>query len=159
MSDYEVIAVDGEGHVLFCSDVPDAERTIRNEAYEADGTIFVDWTIYKVPAELANTEAVHLCEVLPDGHDLDDYWVKDVYTADPPEPDCKEGGRHEWTATVEREGGLKENPGVFGHGGGVIINDHCAKCDMERVKDTWATHPGNGSDGYQTIQYIPADED
>lgn len=159
MTEYEVIAVDSEGHIVFCNDIPDAERTIKNEAYEESETLFVDWDIYKIPADITNTEAVHLCEVVPDGKDIDDYHVKHVATAHPPEPDCPYDKPHVWTATYEKEGGLEENPGVFGHGGGVILNQHCAKCGMKRIRDTWATNPNDGSEGHVTLQYIASEED
>lgn len=35
-------------------------------------------------------------------------------------------------------GGLPENPGVFGHGGGVIIYEVSKSLGLRRITDTWA---------------------
>lgn len=71
----------------------------------------------------------------------------------PKDPRCEktDNGEHEWVATLEREGGIAENPGVWGHGGGVIINDHCKHCDLERQTNTWESdHRGQP---YKTVRY------
>jgi len=41
--------------------------------------------------------------------------------------------RHSW----KRFGGVKENPGVWGYGGGIKIVEHCPHCHTERVTTTW----------------------
>jgi hypothetical protein len=56
---------------------------------------------------------------------------------DPDEPDCDDG-EHDWQSPHEIVGGIKENPGVWGHGGGVTIREICTICGMERHTDTWA---------------------
>ena len=78
-------------------------------------------------------------------------------TVDPDEPDCVEGETHEWVSPVEVVGGLEENPGVFGHGGGVIIVCVCAKCGRYQRTDTWATNPENGEQGLESVEYRSAD--
>ena len=60
---------------------------------------------------------------------------------------------HNWTATYDREGGLKENPGVVGNGGGVIIHEHCTRCNCTRTTDTWATNPIDGTQGHTVVEY------
>lgn len=68
------------------------------------------------------------------------------HTFHPDEPACIDTNtEHDWTSSVKTEGGLKENPGVFGHGGGVIIHDHCRHCGVQRTQDTWAQDPTTGS--------------
>jgi hypothetical protein len=38
-----------------------------------------------------------------------------------------------WVATVEQEGGCRENPGVWSQGGTKItVSDHCEVCGMKR---------------------------
>lgn len=52
-------------------------------------------------------------------------------------PKCASGGRHKWTREHAIVGGLRENPGVHGHGGGVVIYEACARCGCARITDTW----------------------
>jgi len=44
--------------------------------------------------------------------------------------------RHRWTADHASVGGLKENPGVFGDNGGVLIVEACG-CGAQRKMTTW----------------------
>jgi len=71
---------------------------------------------------------------------------------DPNPPTCS-GDSHDWQSPIEIVGGCKENPGVHGHGGGAIINEVCVNCGTERITDTWAQNPCNGTQGYTTVQY------
>lgn len=75
----------------------------------------------------------------------------------PIEPDCSDGEHeHEWQAPYEILGGLPENPGVWGHGGGVIIDEICGRCGIYRRTDTWAQDPETGRQGLRSITYRPA---
>lgn len=74
----------------------------------------------------------------------------------PEEPECTES-EHDWQSPHELLGGLEENPGVWGHGGGVIMTEVCAHCGMYRVKDTW--DQSQGPEPVETIEYREADED
>lgn len=76
---------------------------------------------------------------------------------DPPEPECTEG-EHDWRSPYSVLGGLRENPGVWGHGAGVIIKTVCAHCGAYMIRDTWAQRPDNGVEGYESVAYQPADE-
>lgn len=76
---------------------------------------------------------------------------------DPPEPECC-AAEHDWQSPHELLGGAKENPGVWGHGGGVIIRDCCADCGAYRVRDTWAQDPATGEQGLESLRYEDADE-
>lgn len=75
----------------------------------------------------------------------------------PVEPSCTNPKGHDWRAPYSVLGGLKENPGVWGSGGGAIIKEVCANCGGYRITDTWATGP-NGEQGYVSIQYEDPDE-
>lgn len=72
---------------------------------------------------------------------------------DPEEPDCCEGEEHDWRSPVEIVGGIKENPGVWGHGGGVIIKEVCMNCGCGKVTDTWAQNPEDGVQGLTSVEY------
>lgn len=76
----------------------------------------------------------------------------------PAEPECKNDGEHDWQSPYELLGWLKDNPGVFGHGGGVIYTEVCAKCGRYRITDTWAQRRDTGEQGLHTVEYRDADD-
>lgn len=86
-----------------------------------------------------------------DGDDIDSVRV----AIDPIAPKCSDGGRdsHNWQSPVEIVGGIKENPGVCGHGGGVTITDVCMACGAKRVRDTWAQDRSTGEQGLDSVRY------
>jgi hypothetical protein len=68
-----------------------------------------------------------------------------------PVPDCSDAA-HDWRP---EQSGCSENPGVSGHGGGVVIREVCAHCGMTRTTDTWAD---DGHGGHcEAISYEPAE--
>lgn len=71
---------------------------------------------------------------------------------DPEEPPCTEG-KHDWQAPVEIVGGIKENPGIWGHGGGVTIQEVCMHCGCGKFTDTWAQDPETGEQGLTSVEY------
>ena len=73
-------------------------------------------------------------------------------TIEPDEPDCTEG-EHDWQSPIEIVGGIKENPGCWGHGGGVIIEEVCLHCGCGRTTDTWAQNPETGEQGLDSVEY------
>lgn len=77
----------------------------------------------------------------------------DTVTLDEEEPDCEDGETHEWLSPHCLVGGLKENPGVHGHGGGVIITEVCLRCGTKRVTDTWAQNRETGEQGLRSVSY------
>lgn len=77
------------------------------------------------------------------------------FRVDENEPECTDGGEHDWDSPHEIVGGLKENPGVFGNGGGVIVNECCMVCGCKRTTDTWATNQTNGTQGHEVVSYEP----
>lgn len=94
-----------------------------------------------------------------DGDDSDDPLSDTIrITVDPTEPPCAEGRRkHRWHAPHSVVGGIEENPGVWGHGGGVTIHEVCKHCGCHRHTDTWAQDPEDGSQGHTSIRYEQAD--
>lgn len=96
-----------------------------------------------------------------------DAWIKTaegetlekVTTAiEPLVPPCLDDEDHDWQSPIELVGGLRENPGVIGHGGGVRIHAVCMRCRCERVTDTWAQRPDTGEEGLESVTYRPTDK-
>ena len=77
----------------------------------------------------------------------------DTVTLDEDAPDCADGAEHDWQSPHSLVGGLTENPGVHGNGGGVIITEVCAHCGCKRVTDTWAQNPETGEQGLRSVAY------
>lgn len=78
---------------------------------------------------------------------------------DPVEPRCLVRCQgHDWQAPIEVVGGLEENPGVRGHGGGVIFTEVCTRCGRYRVTDTWAQDRMDGEQGLESVEYCDADD-
>jgi hypothetical protein len=105
---------------------------------------------------------VNVQEIEDEDDPYPEVFVNSVYIPiDPPEPECEYKSGHRWEAPHEVVGGLKENPGVFGHGGGEIIYRVCSRCGMYRIVDTWPDrvpdHHRN-EPGARTIRYAPPDE-
>lgn len=79
-------------------------------------------------------------------------------TLHPLPPQCDGGHDHDWCRPHSVVGGLRDNPGVFGSGGGVKIVEVCRHCGRRRHTDTWATHPATGEQGVERVWYTDADE-
>lgn len=79
-------------------------------------------------------------------------------TLQPLPPRCISGHDHEWCSPHSVVGGLKENPGVRGSGGGVYTVEVCRHCGKYQHCDTWATDPRNGRQGVERVWYTDADE-
>lgn len=71
------------------------------------------------------------------------------------EPDCHDGAEHDWQSPHEIVGGDKKSPGVWGHGGGVVIVECCLRCGCARRTDTWAQDPITGQQGVESVTYEP----
>ena len=84
--------------------------------------------------------------------DETDESLSETVALDPDEPDCTERA-HDWQSPHEILGGLEENPGVWGHGGGVVIHEVCMHCGCLRITDTWAQNPETGEQGLDSIEY------
>lgn len=89
---------------------------------------------------------------LVDGEPDDDTCESHTIAVEPDEPKCS-AREHEWRSPFAIVGGIKENPGVFGHGGGVKVHEVCVHCGCERVTDTWAQNPVTGEQGLRSVEY------
>jgi hypothetical protein len=78
-----------------------------------------------------------------------------VLDEDGDEPECPGDFAHKWRQPYDLVGGLRESPGVHSHGGGVICTYVCMHCGCERVEDSWAQDPSDGSQGLESVQYTP----
>lgn len=76
---------------------------------------------------------------------------------DAKEPTCEPGCSHEWAAPHALVGGLAENPGVHGHGGGVVSSDLCMVCGCGRSHDSWAQDPTDGAEMLGAVKYSPGE--
>ena len=74
---------------------------------------------------------------------------------DPPEPNCLKGMAHDWQSPVGIVGGIAENPGVWGHDGGVVIHECCMHYGARKVTDTWAQREDTGEQGLHSVSYDP----
>lgn len=83
--------------------------------------------------------------------------LDEMLVVSPPEPKCTEP-EHIWEAPHDVVGGLIENPGVVGNGGGVVITEVCSSCGVYRVTDTWAQSPTTGQQGLTSVAYRSADD-
>lgn len=83
------------------------------------------------------------------GEDVDRVTV----AINPIEPTCPGYAEHDWSSPYEIVGGVKENPGVHGHGGGVIITEVCMQCGCKRTTDTWAQDRSTGEQGLESVEY------
>lgn len=86
--------------------------------------------------------------------DEDGDYVETVTTAiHQPEPRCASGYEHDWESPHWLVGGLESNPGVWGHGGGIVINEACLRCGCRRRTDTWAQRRDTGEQGLTEVTY------
>lgn len=74
-------------------------------------------------------------------------------------PPCEDGHKHEWHSPIDIVGGIKENPGVFGNGGGVIIKQVCKHCGLLKITDTWAQDMTDGEQGLTSVTYEREDNE
>lgn len=74
----------------------------------------------------------------------------------PDAPECMEGegASHVWRSP-RFLGGCEQNPGVWGHGAGVLIRECCVRCGCERETDTWAQDRETGEQGLESVSYEP----
>lgn len=78
-------------------------------------------------------------------------------TLEPEEPACTHDDGHDWQ-TPEWLGGCSENPGVWGHGGGVQGTYVCGRCGRYKDWDTWAQDPCTGQQGLNSVSYREPDD-
>ncbi len=98
---------------------------------------------------------VHVHDPSDEDDDGESYKIQ----IDPPEPPCEKGQEHVWCSPHSVLGGLEENPGVRGHGGGVIIRTVCRHCAAYQIVDSWAQDPTTGEQGLESVEYREPDAD
>lgn len=76
---------------------------------------------------------------------------------EPEEPPCNDGEEHDWCEPHSVVGGLRENPGVWGRGAGIVTRRVCAHCGAYEVCESAAQDPGTGS-YYPSTSYEEADD-
>jgi hypothetical protein len=74
-------------------------------------------------------------------------------TVNPETPECDHPGGHVWGTPHAIVGGLKENPGVRGKGGGVEGTNVCALCGLTEHWTNWAQRPDTGEQGLDSVSY------
>lgn len=143
-------------------DAGDGARSL----YGGPGGTWAEVTVYRIPADklVDKWQGGHRASMLVGREDVSELGEYEVSSwsghIDEAEPDCRTGMHgdphpdgHDWTSAREAGGGLRENPGVFGHGGGVWICEHCARCGAGRTRDARATGPSDGSRGHTVVTY------
>ncbi len=79
-------------------------------------------------------------------------WI--TITVEPDEPDCIDKyTKHNWQAPIQLVGGIESNPGVSGHGGGVVCQEICVRCGCAQTTDSWAQRRDTGEQGLHSIEY------
>lgn len=116
-----------------------ARANVAEGAYERDSTL---WIAVKVTCEATGEEDSDIVQLNPRA---------------PRAPSCEPGHKHSWRAD---KGGLDENPGVFGHGGGALIYKVCSRCGVRKCINTWAQCFVTGEQGFTAVTYSdPCDDD
>lgn len=143
--EWELVYMDGSGYreTIITTSIEDVTRQARKSVLDGDwdrsgGTFWV---------------RVSLCCAL--SGEADEITV----AVEPQAPKCAAKAEHDWQSPHEVVGGIAENPGVHGHGGGVIIREVCRHCGAYRVTDTWAQDRTTGRQGLRGVRYEDADED
>ena len=151
--EYRYILTDYDG---FCGEIADdTEETIEMEvrAMGYDLPSFcTSEQIFRVPAEKLvkkDIDGDHINEILTE--DQQEEYGKPAYgVINEMEPECGSSSETvcDWTAHWKIEGGLKENPGVWGSnpGPGVTICEHCKHpgCCNTRRKKSQPQNPETG---------------
>lgn len=119
-----------------------AIKWLRNGSWDRDQTLFLSASVLSLQDDGEVDERIGTAQV----------------ALQPIMPKCV-SAEHDWRSPYSVLGGMKENPGVWGNGGGVIIKEVCSACGKYRVTDTWATNPCDGTQGHTSVEYRPADED
>lgn len=98
-----------------------------------------------------------------DGDVTEEAWDAETHkiTVEPTPPKCESGDPddHEWERPHEVVGGIEENPGCWGHGGGIRTNSVCKHCGAYCITDSWAQDRTDGEQGLYSVRYEEADRD
>jgi hypothetical protein len=132
------------GHAYDTIEADDAEEALETAKGNVDRANYADET---------GTIYINVCvRCLATGEE-----ASAIVQLDPPAPECEGHRSHHWEAPYAIVGGLPENPGVWGHAGGVIMHEVCTRCGCGRTTDTWAQNPSTGEQGLTTVTYEPGE--
>lgn len=151
MKTYELRTEDGYSERFDATDdafaIDEALDVMGEASFDlSDGTVYYRGSLYEIVInEKGDEQAEHIDRL--------------TYIFEPREPDCEDGHKHDWRAPYSVLGGIKENPGVWGHGGGVIVRLVCAHCGAYKEIDTWAQDISTGEQGLRSVRYEPANDD
>ena len=148
MTDWEYREDSGYDETFSAPGDAEAEKLAEQLLREGDWNQASAEKSFRVRASLGRVE--HEPDGLRDVVDLRTVMVQ----FDPPEPKCT-GTEHDWQSPLELVGGIAENPGVYGNGGGVIITEACVTCGAQKITNTWDTDPANGEQ-FRSLAYQPA---
>jgi hypothetical protein len=138
-----IVADNGDGEMETCSD------TLRAAAQEyVDGGDWGDGDGSTTWVHVHAWTRYVLGDLTLNDDDREDFAI----AIDPTPPACPEGD-HEWESPHEVVGGCESNPGVSGHGGGVICREVCHHCGALKITDTWAQCPETGEQGLTSVHY------
>ena len=70
-----------------------------------------------------------------------------------PQPDEGDDNGHAFRSPHALVGGLEQNPGVYGHGGGITIDEVCVRCGLRRRTDTWDQSFTGTGEPVETVRY------
>jgi hypothetical protein len=135
-----LVRTEGAEQVITATDLEDAIE--QAEEWAAEGWNDVDSTMW------AHAWLIETIDGNETSHSI-------TVQIDPPQPKCIDSGDHDWQGPHDLVGGIKENPGVWGHGGGVTIQAVCMRCGCGRLTDTWAQDPMTGEQGLTSVEYQP----
>ena len=93
------------------------------------------------------------------GEPIDDRRESVKIAIDPEEPECIDDHDHEWKSPIEVVGGIKENPGVWGHGGSVTIHTICCHCGHSSPRRSLGARSVDGEQGLTSTEYREPDEE
>jgi hypothetical protein len=110
-----------------------------------------DWAAEGLKPESSTTWAHAILVATEDDGKQNTYRI--TATIDPKEPECLDGADHDWQSPIRLVGGIKENPGVYFHGGGVIITQVCMRCGCGKLTNTWAQDPRTRTRGLTSVTY------
>jgi hypothetical protein len=132
-----------------CRDEGGSEEKVEADSMEEALDLAADWAREGDWGDGSETVYVTVYVFGPD-EEQDSVTV----TIEPEEPSCS-GEKHDWKP---ENSGCDENPGVFGHGGGVIIREVCRHCGTTKVTDTWAQNRSTGEEGLTEVSYEASEE-
>jgi hypothetical protein len=141
--------IDHDGHAHEAGDCELCDEELASIVEALPGEWFAEFTGEGTGSELD-------VRVWLNGYHDDDSTGR-TFAIEPEEPPCPGEKAHDWESPHAILGGLEENPGIWGHGGGVVIKEVCVCCGCLKTTDTWAQNPSNGEQGLTSVAYSPGE--